>query len=93
LLCVLGDFEVNLLLLIICIASIHIRAKGPLAELWLGGLSSTSRVLGLTPRVSEFQAVVKKIPSSVPCQSTGLTPGPGRGRFGGFLDLCERSSS
>jgi hypothetical protein len=27
---------------------------------WLGGLSSTPQVLGLTPRGSEFQAGVKK---------------------------------
>jgi hypothetical protein len=32
---------------------------------WLGGLSSTPQVLGLTLCGSEFQAVVKKIPSSV----------------------------
>jgi hypothetical protein len=29
---------------------------------WLGGLSSTPQVLGLTPRGSEFQAGVKKNP-------------------------------
>ena len=45
---------------------------------WLGGSDGTPRVLGLTPHGSEFQAVVKKIPSSVPCQSIGLRTGPGR---------------
>ena len=54
---------------------------------------------------ANFQAKVKKIPSSVPCQSTGLRPGPGRWSFshglrchcvwvgqgfGGFLDLREK---
>jgi hypothetical protein len=47
---------------------------------WLGGLSSTPQVLGSTPRGSEFQAVVKKIPSYVLRQSTGLRLSPGRGR-------------
>jgi hypothetical protein len=35
-----------------------------------------------------FQAVVKKIPSSVPRQSTGLRLSPGHGR--GFLDLRKK---
>jgi hypothetical protein len=53
---------------------------------------------------ANFQAVVKKIHSSVPCQSTSLRPGPSRGSshmgygaavygglgFGGFLDLGEK---
>jgi hypothetical protein len=68
----------------------------------LYGLSSTPQVLGSTPRGSEFQAVVKKIPSFVPRQSTGLRLSPGRGRshmgfdaavYGwgrGFLDLREK---
>jgi hypothetical protein len=45
--------------------------KGPLAELvrW-----SESQVMGSTPCGSEFQTVVKKILSSVTCQSTGLVP-------------------
>jgi hypothetical protein len=46
----------------------------------LGGLSSTPQVLGLTPRGSEFQVVVKKTPSSVPRQSKGLRLSPGRSR-------------
>jgi len=36
-------------------------AKGPLAEL-VRGTSGTPQVLGLTPRGSEFQVEVKKIP-------------------------------
>jgi hypothetical protein len=36
--------------------------------------------VGSTPRGSEFQAVLKKIPSSVPRQSTDLRLSPGRGR-------------
>ena len=59
------------------------------------------QVLGSTPRGSEFQAGVKKIPSSVLRQSTGLRNRPvltglrcrcvwvGQG-FGGFLDLREK---
>jgi hypothetical protein len=43
---------------------------------WLGG-SSRTQVLGSTPRGSELQAEVKKIPS-VPRQSTGQRPGLGR---------------
>jgi hypothetical protein len=43
-------------------------------------MSNTSQVLGSTPCGSEFQVVVKKIPSSVSRQSTGLKPGLGRGR-------------
>ena len=46
---------------------------------WLGGLSST-QVLSSTPCGTEFQASVKKIPSFVPRQSTGLRLSPGRGR-------------
>jgi hypothetical protein len=42
---------------------------------------STRQILSLTPRGSEFQAGVKKIPSSAPHQSIGLGPGFGRGRF------------
>jgi hypothetical protein len=47
---------------------------------WLGGLSGTPQVLGSTPSGSEFQAMVKKIPSSVPLQSTCLKLRPSRGR-------------
>jgi hypothetical protein len=36
--------------------------------------------MGSTPRGSEFQVVVKKIPSYVPRQNTGLRLSPGRGR-------------
>jgi hypothetical protein len=36
--------------------------------------------MGSTLRGSEFQVVVKNIPSSVPRQSTGLRLSPGRGR-------------
>jgi hypothetical protein len=46
----------------------------------LGGLSSTPQVLNLILRESEFRLWLKKIPLYVPCQSTGLRPGPGRGR-------------
>jgi hypothetical protein len=43
-------------------------------------MSSTPRVLDSTPRRSEFQVVVKKNPSSVPRQSTGLRLSSDRGR-------------
>jgi hypothetical protein len=56
-----------------------LSAKGPIAES-VDGLSSTPQVLGSTPRESEFQAVVKKISSSVPRQSTGLKISSGGGR-------------
>jgi hypothetical protein len=41
-------------------------------------VSSTPQVLSSTPRGNEFQTVVKKFPSFVPRQSTGLRPGPSR---------------
>jgi hypothetical protein len=41
-------------------------AKGCLAE-WLRHSSGTPQVLSLNPSGSEFQAVVKKILSPVPC--------------------------
>jgi hypothetical protein len=47
---------------------------------WLGGLSSTPRSWVRLPVGANFQAMVKKIPSSVPRQSTGLRLSPGRGR-------------
>ena len=74
---------------------------------WLSALSSTPHVLCSTPVGANFQARVKKVPSSVPHQSTGLRSGPGRGRShmgygaavygwgrgsGGFLDLREKVS-
>jgi hypothetical protein len=69
--------------------------------------SSTPQVLGSTPRGSEFQAVVKKIPSFVPRQSTGLRLSPGHdrshmgfdaavygwGRGSGVFSTCVRRSS
>jgi hypothetical protein len=56
-------------------------AKGPLAELvrWSEYHSSGS---GSTPHWREFQAVVKKIPSSVPRQSTDLSLIPVAGGTG-----------
>jgi hypothetical protein len=60
-------------------------AKGPLAQL----VRETKRhSLGLgfdLPVGANFQAKVKRIPSSVPCQNTGLGQG-----FGVFLDLREK---
>jgi len=53
-------------------------AKGPQLS-WLGGLSSTPRVLGSISCWSELSGLVKKFPSSVPRQSIGLRLGPGRG--------------
>jgi hypothetical protein len=42
------------------------EAKGCLAE-WLRHSSGTPQVLSSNPNGSEFQAVVKKTPSLVPC--------------------------
>ena len=66
------------------------KCQGPLAEL-VRGTSGTPQVLGSTPRGSEFQVEVKKIPSSVPeCQSIGLRHGPGRGRLTwAMMPLCK----
>ena len=44
---------------------LQVLAKGPLVQL-VERPSGTPQVLGSTPRGSEFQAEVKKIPSSVP---------------------------
>jgi hypothetical protein len=51
-------------------------------------LSSTPQVLCSTPRGSEFQVVLKKIPSSASRQSIGLRPGPGHGDFSHGLQCC-----
>jgi hypothetical protein len=45
---------------------------------WLVGSGSTPLVLDLTPCGSDFVAEVKKIPLSVPHQSTDLRPSPSR---------------
>jgi hypothetical protein len=46
---------------------------------WLCGSSSTPQVLGSTPVGVNFRLRLKKIPLSVPHQSTGLRPSPGCG--------------
>jgi hypothetical protein len=71
-----------------------------LESIWLESLSGTPQVLGSIPRGSEFQVVVKKIPSFVPNQSTGQEPAHsqvtvpcvwmGQG-FVNFLGLCEKT--
>jgi hypothetical protein len=76
---------------------------------WLGGLSRQVALLKSWVRLPmgvNFQAVVKKIPSFVPHQSTGLRPCLGCGRFhmgcgaavygwgrgSGVFSTCVRSS-
>ena len=73
-------------------------AKGRLVQAvrWPGG---TPQVLSSTPRGSEFQAEVKKIPSPTPRCQSAVRPRLGSHRVtvplrqdggGGFLDLCEK---